>query len=271
MALLLVDWFVYDRISNAYLNQSFDEPIEKIIFIGSSRTKWSAIDSMLPNATFLAEGGQYAYGSLITFSKLQERGLIEGKHIIIDLVESNEITNGNGKWWYFSEIFLKNRFARFTDYSIEYWPDIYCRIVKDITHFGKNEKEKFRWKALDKVRGKHPNEPNEDTVWTRKTNFNKCIEPLKKEYYNVVVRFASTLNEIEETFNCKVFIMVPPYSEMCKKDYESIFGAQRILDLSSDVNYFISDFYDNTHLNGSGALKFSNHLNQILIDMGLGK
>lgn len=243
--------------------------MENIIFIGSSRTKWSAVDSILPNATYLAEAGQYAYGSLITFSKLKEKGLIEGKHIFIDLVENNEITNGNGKWWYFSEIFLKDRFAKFTDYPVDLWPDIYCRIVKDITHFGKNANEKFSWKALDAVRGSHPNEPNADTVWARKANFQNCTEFLPVEYKNVILRFANTLDETEEQFNCKIYIVIPPYSEMCLNDYNTIFGMQRVIDLSSNVDYLISDFYDNTHLNGSGAIKFSEYLNKVLVDMNL--
>jgi hypothetical protein len=271
VVLLVFDWFIYDRISNSYLNQAFEEPIENLLFIGSSFTKWSAVDSLLPKATYLAEGGQYAYGSITVFHKLQEKGLIKGKNIILDLVARDEIKNGNGQWWYFSEIFLKSRLAKFTDYPVELWPDIYCRIVKDITHFGKNEKEKFRWEALDKVRGNHPTEPNEDTVWTRKENFYNCTQPLHKEYKNVMLRFASTLDEVEKKFNCKVYILTPPYPAMCLNDYKKIFGAQRLLDLSSTVEYNITDFWDNGHLNGTGAIKYSKKLNQMLTDLGIGK
>jgi hypothetical protein len=72
LGLLVLDWFAYDRISNGYLNRSMNKPMEDIVFIGSSRTKWSAVDSLLPNATYLAEAGQYAYGSIVSFSKLTE-------------------------------------------------------------------------------------------------------------------------------------------------------------------------------------------------------
>jgi hypothetical protein len=265
LLLVLNDLFLFDRVSNSYLNEVLNKKTtEDIIFIGSSRTKWSTIDSLLPKATYLAEGGQYAFGSLGVFSKLKRNDLLRDKIVFIDLVQSNEISNGNGSWWYFSEVFICESYAKVFEFPLKDWASVYCRISKDIFHFSPNDREDFKWKALDKVRGKHPFEPQELAVNELKRNFKECENEISLHYLNLLKRFAEEIVDIKQKFNCDVYIILPPYPELCLSEYQKIFGSDRIIDLSTTIDFKIEDFYDNTHLNYKGAFKFSNHLKGVI-------
>jgi hypothetical protein len=264
--LALVDLFFFDRVSNSYLNHSLNHQNDSIIVIGSSRTKWSTIDSLMPKATFLAEGGQYAYGSLGVLSKLKNSGKLNNTYVFIDLVDSDEIVNGNGQWWYFSEIFLYERLASLQDYSVTDWPKIFSRITKDIFHFSPNQYSVFQWRALDSIRTPHPDEPVREVVNDLKSKFENCDGTSSLSYINLLKRFSVLVNLLNIKYNCRIYIILPPYPSMCKKQYAEIFGEEKIIDLSLSVDYEISDFYDNTHLNQKGALKFTQKFAEMIVE-----
>ncbi|MEQ9376681.1 MAG: hypothetical protein RIG68_15950 [Imperialibacter sp.] len=264
--LLLVDFYGYDRMSNTYLVQALESgEVKENIFIGSSKLKWSIIDSLLSEeSTILAEGGQFAFASVAVLMKLKEHHLLDGRTIYLDLQEANEISSGYGQWWYFSESFIRYRYANFPDYPAEHWPAIFARVVRDITHFGPNAGQKFRWRPLEKSISHLSVKADKDSLETFKNEFDNCLVPLPVSYRNSLLRINTLFRKLEAQANCRIFVLIPPYPKSgCLSDYVKIFGRGKIIDLTQ-ISFEYDDFHDNSHVNGRGAVKLTEYLNSVM-------
>lgn len=262
---IFIDNHVFDRVSNDYYNEVIStKKINKNIFVGSSKLKWSLIDSLLNKSTILAKPGQYAYASSTVLLNLYDKNLLKDNNIFLDLEESPEIIAGFGKWWYFSETFLINRTAHFSDYG---WKDrlkIGARIYKDISHFSPNHTKVFHWTPLENLKDFQHSRAQEDTLVKIKTNFKNCKTSFSTPYRNFLIRFHKLCLEIERKTGSRVYILLPPYPESgCYDAYTSIFGNERVIDLT-ELKYDLSDFQDNSHLNSYGAFKLTDRVNKVL-------
>ncbi|CAD5253052.1 MULTISPECIES: hypothetical protein [unclassified Imperialibacter] len=264
--LLLVDFYGYDRISNTYLVQALESgEVKENIFIGSSKLKWSIIDSLLSEeSTILAEGGQFAFASVGVLMKLNEHHLLDRRTIYLDLQEANEISSGYGQWWYFSETFIRYRYANYSDYPLEHWPAITARVVRDITHFGPNARQKFGWKPLEKSVSHLNAAADRDSLEAFKKEFDNCLVPLPVIYRNSLLRINTLFRKVEAQTNCRIIVIIPPYPKSgCLSDYLKIFGKGNVIDLTQ-VSLEYGDFHDNSHVNGSGAVKLTEYLNSVM-------
>tara|TARA_R110000737_G_scaffold326479_3_gene340241 strand:- start:4308 stop:5144 length:837 start_codon:yes stop_codon:yes gene_type:complete len=264
--LLLIDFYGYDRISNNYLVQALESgEVKENIFIGSSKLKWSIIDSLLSEeSTILAEGGQFAFASVGVLMKLNEHHLLDRRTIYLDLQEANEISSGYGQWWYFSETLIRYRYANLSDYPLERWPAIAARVVRDITHFGPNATQKFGWKPLEKSISHVNAKADKDSLEAFKNKFDNCLVPLPVSYRNSLLRINTLFRKLEARANCRIIVLIPPYPKSgCLSDYVKIFGERNVIDLTM-VSFEYDDFHDNSHVNGRGAVKLTEYLNAVM-------
>ena len=128
---MLIDLFVFDHRSNPYFNNAMlDNYTEEHIVIGSSKVYWHFVDSIVTDATIIGDGGQYNYGCLAIFYELEAKGLLKDKTIWLDLQDDSEIKAGFGKWWYFTEAFMKYGFASFSDYPLSDWSSLKAHLCR---------------------------------------------------------------------------------------------------------------------------------------------
>lgn len=254
----VVDLSVWDYKGNVYANDVIEtgSTAENIV-IGSSKVYWSFIDTLLPEATILGDGGQYNYASLTIFLELEAKGLLKNKIIWLDLADDSELMAGFGKWWYFNEAFLKYKFASFTDYPMSDWPDIIARIYVDIFTFTPNKSKPFKWTGIDEMYPRKVDEKGLNNHLTRFTQNTNEI-PISKAFRNSVLRFMSDLDEIEQRNNCKVkfLILEAPNWRGNLKDYFDLFGTDRTVSLLPQT-FDASEYNDGNHLNSIGALRVS--------------
>lgn len=266
LLLLAVDIFWFDRTNNDYLTHVLrNRDINQCVIVGSSQLKWSVVDSLLCEpATILAMQGQFAYGTAAVVGALAEHGLLNGKVVMIDLHESDEIRSGHGQWWYFSEAFVEYRYASLADYAPQEWLPIGARVVRDLTHFSFNQDREFKWEPLDRSISHSKITANKDSIAYARTSFEHCLRPFSKPYLNSLMRLKELFARFEEENNCRIYVLIPPYPRRgCIEGFVQIFGMNRIVDLAS-LNWEYDDFHDNTHLNGRGAVKFTAELNRVL-------
>jgi len=266
LILLVVDFYFYDRISNEYLIRALhDRDVKHNVIVGSSKVKWSVIDSLMEEEpTVLAEGGQFLYASAGVILVLGRNGLLRGKNVFVDFEESDEIASGFGQWWYFSEAFLKYRYAALNDYESDQWLPVMSRILRDITHFGFNHEKKFKWEPLEKSVSHLNSHPDADSIEMAARNYRDCTKPFSKPYGNALVRIKNLFAQLEVDENCRIFVIIPPYPKAgCRSMYANIFGTNRIMDLT-EINIGMMDFHDNSHLNTRGAIKFTSELDRLM-------
>lgn len=266
MVLLTIDFYGYDRINNEYLIHALRKrEVEQNIIIGSSKLTWSVIDSLMADKpTLLAMPGQFMYASVGVLSKLAQDGLLQDKNVFIDLHESNEIVSGHGQWWYFSEAFVRYRYASLYDYEVKEWLPIMARIVRDITHLSWNTEKKFKWAPLEKSISHLNAHPDADSIKLAATNYRNCNKSFSRPYDRSLNRLKILFSRLEQRDHCRIFVIIPPYPKSgCFDAYARLFGNDRIIDLAS-LNFDTTDFHDNSHLNSKGAIKFTCELNRIL-------